>query len=108
MPTFSAEAGALGYLESDPSLDVDGHDAAAKAAILAELAFHTRVTLADVYVEGIADVTADDMAAARDMGFVIKLLAIAEKIDDFGDSGVIVRVHPTIAAAHGPSTGRGP
>ncbi len=91
-----AEADALGYLESDPSLDVDGHDAAAKAAILAELAFHTRVTLADVHVEGIADVTADDMAAARDMGFVIKLLAIAEKIDDSEDSGVIVRVHPTM------------
>jgi len=91
-----AEADALGYLESDPSLDVDGHDAAAKAAILAELAFHTRVTLADVHVEGIADVTADDMAAARDMGFVIKLLAIAEKVDDSEDSGVIVRVHPTM------------
>ena len=91
-----AEADALGYLESDPSLDVDGHDAAAKAAILAELAFHTRVTLADVHVEGIAYVTADDMAAARDMGFVIKLLAIAEKIDDSEEAGVIVRVHPTM------------
>jgi homoserine dehydrogenase len=89
------EANALGYLEADPSLDVDGHDAAAKAAILAELAFHTRVTLSDVYVEGISQVTADDMAAAKDMGFVIKLLAIAELVD--GDSpGVIVRVHPTM------------
>ena len=89
------EANALGYLEADPSLDVDGHDAAAKAAILAELAFHTRVTLSDVYVEGISEVTADDMAAAKDMGFVIKLLAIAELVD--GDSpGVIVRVHPTM------------
>lgn len=91
-----AEAGALGYLEADPSLDVDGHDAAAKAAILAELAFHTRVTLGDVHVEGIADVTADDMAAARNMGFVIKLLAIAELVEDAGESGVIVRVHPTM------------
>lgn len=89
------EANELGYLESDPSLDVDGHDAAAKAAILAELAFHTRVTLSDVYVEGISEVTADDMTAAKDMGFVIKLLAIAELID--GESpGVIVRVHPTM------------
>ena len=70
-----AEADALGYLEADPSLDIDGHDAAAKAAILAELAFHTRVTLADVHTEGIADVTSDDVRAAQDMGFVIKLLA---------------------------------
>ena len=91
-----AEADALGYLEADPSLDVDGHDAAAKAAILAELAFHTRVTLADVHVEGIADVTADDMAAAREMGFVIKLLAIAESVEEPDASGVIVRVHPTM------------
>lgn len=90
------QANALGYLEADPSLDVDGHDAAAKAAILAELAFHTRVTLADVYVEGISKVTAEDMAAAREMGFVIKLLAIAELIDDGESSGVIVRVHPAM------------
>jgi homoserine dehydrogenase len=89
------EANALGYLEADPSLDVDGHDAAAKAAILAELAFHTRVTLNDVHVEGISQVTADDMSAARDMGFVIKLLAIAEFVDG-DDPGVIVRVHPTM------------
>lgn len=93
-----AEADALGYLEADPSLDVDGHDAAAKAAILAELAFHTRVTIDDVHVEGIADVTADDMAAAREMGFVIKLLAIAEvvKAGEEGEAGVIVRVHPAM------------
>lgn len=89
------EANELGYLEADPSLDVDGHDAAAKAAILAELAFHTRVTLSDVHVEGISQVTADDMAAARDMGFVIKLLAIAELVEGDGP-GVIVRVHPTM------------
>ncbi|MEY2989745.1 MAG: homoserine dehydrogenase [Candidatus Nanopelagicales bacterium] len=89
------EANELGYLEADPSLDVDGHDAAAKAAILAELAFHTRVTLSDVHVEGISAVTADDMNAAREMGFVIKLLAIAELVDD-GEPGVIVRVHPAM------------
>ncbi len=87
-----AEAAELGYLESDPSLDIDGHDAAAKAAILAELAFHTRVTLDDVYCEGISQVTSDDIRAAQQMGFVIKLLAVAERTDE----GVIVRVHPTM------------
>ncbi len=87
-----AEAGELGYLEADPSLDVDGHDAAAKAAILAELAFHTRVTLDDVYCEGISKVSSQDIRAAQQMGFVIKLLAVAERTDD----GVIVRVHPTM------------
>lgn len=86
------EAMSLGYLEADPSLDIDGHDAAAKAAILAELAFHTRVTLADVHCEGISNVTAADVRAAHDMGFVIKLLAVAERTDE----GVIVRVHPTM------------
>ena len=86
------EAESLGYLEADPSLDVDGHDAAAKAAILAELAFHTRVTLDDVYCEGISRVTAEDVRAARQMGFVIKLLAVAELTPD----GVIVRVHPAM------------
>lgn len=92
-----AEAGALGYLEADPSLDVDGHDAAAKAAILAELAFHTRVTLDQVHVEGISGVTASDIAAAQAMGFVIKLLAVAER----GDDGIIVRVHPAmVPVAH--------
>lgn len=89
-----AEAEALGYLEADPTLDVDGHDAAAKAAILAELAFHTRVTLADVYCEGISKVTLDDVHAAQKMGFVIKLLAVAELSVDGG--GIIVRVHPAM------------
>lgn len=87
-----AEAQALGYAEADPTADVGGHDAAAKAAILAELAFHTRVTLDDVYREGIDDVTIDDIRAAQQMGFVIKLLAVAELTDD----GVIVRVHPAM------------
>lgn len=92
-----AEANALGYLEADPSLDVDGLDAAAKAAILAELAFHTRVTISDVYCEGISGVTAADMKAARAMGFVIKLLAIAELVQsDQGDDAVVVRVHPAM------------
>lgn len=86
------EAMALGYLEADPSLDIDGHDAAAKAAILAELAFHSRVTLDDVHCEGISKVTASDVRAAQQMGFVIKLLAVAERQED----GIIVRVHPTM------------
>ena len=86
------EAMALGFLEADPTLDIGGHDAAAKAAILAQLAFHTSVTIEDVHCEGIASVTADDVRAAKDMGFVIKLLAVAERVDD----GIIVRVHPTM------------
>lgn len=91
------EANELGYLEADPTLDVGGHDAAAKAAILAELAFHTRVTIDDVYCEGITEVTADDMRAARDMGFVIKLLAVADLVNDpQRGQGVVVRVHPAM------------
>lgn len=93
-----AEADALGYLEADPSLDIDGHDAAAKCAILAELAFHTRVTIDDVHVEGIAGVTADDVRAAQDMGFVVKLLAVAERTDE----GVIARVHPAMVPRDHP------
>jgi homoserine dehydrogenase len=95
------EAETLGYLEADPSLDIDGHDAAAKAAILAELAFHTRVTLEDVYCEGISRVTAEDVRAARQMGFVIKLLAVAELTGD----GVIVRVHPAMIPRSHPLAG---
>src|SRR3954465_8654878 len=73
------EATALGYAEADPTADVEGFDAAAKAAILAGLAFHTRVTAADVHREGITEVTAADVASAKEMGCVVKLLAIAEK-----------------------------
>jgi homoserine dehydrogenase len=86
------EAQRLGYAESDPTADVQGHDAAAKAAILASLAFHTTVTSADVYTCGIADITAADIASARSFGFVIKLLAICERSAD----GVSVRVHPAM------------
>ena len=93
-----AEADALGYLEADPSLDIDGHDAAAKCAILAELAFHTRVTIDDVYCEGISAVTADDVRAAQDMGFVVKLLAVAERTSE----GVIARVHPAMVPREHP------
>src|SRR5204862_5861655 len=91
------EAQALGYAEADPTADVDGFDAAAKAAILAGLAFHTRVTSADVYREGISDVTAGDVGSARDMGSIVKLLAIAERGPDRnGRDSVGVRVHPAM------------
>jgi len=86
------EATALGYAEADPTADVEGFDAAAKAAILAGLAFHTRVTAADVHREGISEVTAADVASAKAMGCVVKLLAIAEK----DGHGVAVRVHPAM------------
>ena len=86
------EAQELGYAEADPTADVEGFDAAAKAAILASLAFHTRVTAADVYREGISEVTASDVRSARDMGSVVKLLAIAEA----ADGAVSVRVHPAM------------
>jgi homoserine dehydrogenase len=86
------EAQALGYAEADPTADVEGFDAAAKAAILAGLAFHTRVTAADVHREGITEVTAADIACARELGRVVKLLAICERCD----GGVSVRVHPAM------------
>ncbi|WP_030436302.1 homoserine dehydrogenase [Actinoplanes subtropicus] len=86
------EATELGYAEADPTADVEGFDAAAKAAILASLAFHTRVTAADVFREGMTGVTAGDMASAREMGCTIKLLCIAERNED----SVSVRVHPAM------------
>ena len=95
------EAQRLGYAEADPSADVDGHDAAAKAAILASLAFHTRVSLDDVAVEGIMGVTAQDIAWATSTGYVVKLLAIAERTD----GGVVVRVHPALVPAAHPLAG---
>ncbi|UKA57447.1 homoserine dehydrogenase [Arthrobacter sp. FW306-2-2C-D06B] len=98
-----AEAQRLGYAEADPTADVEGHDAAAKAAILASLSFHTRFALEDVYCEGITKVSAADIAAAKEAGFVIKLLAIAEKIDNpNGDGGISVRVHPTLLPREHP------
>jgi homoserine dehydrogenase len=92
------EAQELGYAEADPTADVEGFDAAAKAAILASLAFHTRVTAADVHREGITDVTAADIASAREMGSVVKLLAIAELVPTGSTDahGVSVRVHPAM------------
>jgi homoserine dehydrogenase len=88
------EAQALGYAEADPTADVEGFDAAAKAAILAGLAFHTPVSAADVHREGITEVTAADIASARALGRVVKLLAICER-SSAGD-GVSVRVHPAM------------
>ncbi|MDN4481094.1 homoserine dehydrogenase [Demequina muriae] len=96
-----AEAQRLGYAEADPTADVGGHDAAAKAAILASLAFHQRVGIDDVYCEGITAVTADDIAAATETGRVIKLLAVAEQTD----AGVSVRVHPTLVPRDHPLAG---
>ncbi len=105
------QAQSLGYAEADPTADVDGFDAAAKAAILASLAFHTRVTAADVHREGISDVSAGDVASARQMGCVVKLLAICDReASETGGSPdtVSVRVHPAmiprshpLASVHG-------
>ena len=92
------EATRLGYAEADPSADVDGFDAASKAAILASLAFHTRVTASDVYCEGIRRVTAADIAAAAGLGCVIKLLAICERVpgEAGADAAVSARVYPAM------------
>ena len=90
------EAQELGYAEADPTADVEGYDAAAKAAILASLAFHTRVTAADVYREGISEVSAADVASAREMGSVVKLLAICELRDGPNGPAVSARVHPAM------------
>ncbi|WP_435693978.1 homoserine dehydrogenase [Streptosporangium nondiastaticum] len=88
------EATALGYAEADPTADVEGFDAAAKAAILAGIAFHTRVRLDDVYREGMTEVTAADFASAKQMGCTIKLLAICERAAD--GRSVTARVHPAM------------
>jgi homoserine dehydrogenase len=98
------EATRLGYAEADPSADVDGYDAASKAAILASLAFHTRVTAADVHCEGIRSVTAADIAAAAEMGCVVKLLAICERVPANGSvpESVSARVYPAMIPATHP------
>jgi homoserine dehydrogenase len=93
-----AEAQALGYAEADPTADVGGYDAAAKAAILASLAFHTRVSAADVYRQGITALTAADIEGARVLGCVVKLLAICERTGD----GISVRVHPAMISREHP------
>jgi homoserine dehydrogenase len=97
------QAQALGYAEADPTADVEGFDAAAKAAILASLAFHSRVAGQDVHREGITEVSAADVAAAREMDCVVKLLAICERTD----SGISVRVHPAMIPRSHPLAGVG-
>lgn len=84
------EAQQLGYAESDPTADIGGWDAARKIAILSSIAFNSRVTLSDVYVEGITSINAKDILYARELGFVIKLLAIAKE----SDGKIQSRVHP--------------
>jgi homoserine dehydrogenase len=91
-----AEATDLGYAEADPTADVDGFDAAAKAAILASLAFHTPVTAADVHREGISSITATDVARAAEIGCTVKLLAICERVGNGTTDTVAVRVHPAM------------
>lgn len=98
-----AEATRLGYAEADPTADVEGHDAASKAAILASLAFHTRVTAADVYCEGISSITAEDIAAAKEAGYIIKLLAVCERFTTGeGTEKIAARVHPTLIPREHP------
>ena len=105
-----ATATSLGYAEADPTADVGGYDAAQKAAILASLAFHTLVPAEAVHREGITDITLEQVVAARKAGYVVKLLAICELLDDpvSGKPGVLARVHPALvplahplAAVHG-------
>lgn len=96
-----------GYAEADPTADVEAYDAAAKVAILASLAFHTRVSTADVHREGITAITPEDVAWAAETGHVIKLLAVAERTpaDGGGRSGIVVRVHPALVPDEHPLAG---
>lgn len=101
-----AQAQELGYAEADPTADVEGFDAAAKAAILASIAFHTRVSAEDVHREGIGDVTSADVKSAREMGSVVKLLAICElRPQPGGEDAVSVRVHPAMIPRTHPLAG---
>ena len=93
-----ARAQELGYAEADPTEDVNGADAAAKIAILASIAFHTRVTIDDVPFEGIEALEAVDTGFARELGYRIKLIASAQRIE----GGVVARVHPTLVPLDHP------
>ena len=95
-----AEAQELGYAERDPTADVEGYDAGAKAAIIASIAFGARVVAGDVYHEGISGITAADIAVAKRLGYVVKLLGIAERDAETGE--VAVRVHPAMVPFHHP------
>jgi homoserine dehydrogenase len=94
-----AEAQSLGYAERDPTADVEGYDAGAKAAILASIAFGKSVVAGDVYHEGISGVTVDDIAFAHRLGYEVKLLAIADQGDD---DRIAVRVHPAMLRREHP------
>lgn len=93
-----ADAQRLGYAEPDPSADVQGDDAAAKAAIIATIAFGARVNVDDVYREGITSVSRDDIESAAILGYAVKLLAVAEELE----GGISVRVHPAMIPVHHP------
>lgn len=97
-----AAAQRLGYAEADPTADIEGFDAAAKAAIVASLAFHTRVGIADVYREGITEVTANDIAAAAELGCVVKLLAICDLTETDDGPAVSARVYPALVPEQHP------
>ncbi|MEU7633440.1 homoserine dehydrogenase [Nocardia sp. NPDC049220] len=106
-----AEATRLGYAEADPTADVEGYDAAAKAAILASLAFHTRVTAADVFREGISQISAEDLETASALDCTVKLLAICERVDagpgepgpeEGGKERISVRVYPALIPRRHP------
>ncbi|KUI00918.1 homoserine dehydrogenase [Mycolicibacterium acapulense] len=98
-----ADASALGYAEADPTADVEGYDAAAKAAILASIAFHTRVSSNDVYREGITKVSSVDFESAKALGCTIKLLAICERLtNDEGQQRVSARVYPALVPLDHP------
>lgn len=95
-----AEAQDLGFAERDPTADVEGFDAGAKAAIMATIAFGAKVVAGDVYHEGISKVTAADIEVARRLGYVVKLLAITELDDTTGE--IAARVHPTLVPVQHP------
>ena len=97
-----AEATRLGYAEADPTADVEGFDAAQKAAILASLAFHTTVPLDAVHREGMTTITHEQVVSARKAGYVVKLLAICERINSDGVEGVSARVHPALVPLSHP------
>ena len=88
----------LGYAEADPTADIEGLDAGRKVAILASIAFHSRVTFTDVYMEGIANITATDIKYAREMGCSIKLLGVARQTRE----GIEARVHPMLIDSSHP------
>lgn len=95
-----AEAQELGYAERDPTADVEGYDAAAKAAIIASIAFGAKIVAGDVYHEGISGISAGDIAIAHRLGYVVKLLGIAER--ESVTSEISVRVHPAMVPLHHP------